>query len=140
MVRQAVLEDAEQLWLLNEQFNGSGNTSLESIQDSLLHNRQEVVVVAEQEGGLAGFVCVQIKRSFCYRECFGEITEVFVTERCRRRKLASRMIAFAEQICADRYAVDHFVLQTGKENLPGQALYRSLGYREEEELLMEKVL
>ena len=32
-------------------------------------NRREIVIVADGNGGrLAGFVCVQLKKSFCYDE------------------------------------------------------------------------
>ena len=42
-------------------------------------NRREVVIVADGNGGrLAGFVCVQLKKSFCYDEYMPEITEVYV--------------------------------------------------------------
>ena len=47
MIRLAITEDAEQLFLLNEQFNGKDET------------------VAEEGDILVGFVCIQIKKSFC---------------------------------------------------------------------------
>ena len=38
-----------------------------------------IVIVADGNGGrLAGFVCVQLKKSFCYDEYMPEITEVYV--------------------------------------------------------------
>ena len=47
MVRLAIYDDAEQLKQLNNEFNGLGDTTLEKIQESLLHNQQEFVVVEE---------------------------------------------------------------------------------------------
>lgn len=137
-VRLAAEQDAPQLLQLNERFNGKGETSLEEMRRSLLENRQEIVVVAEEEGVLTGFICLQIKKSCCYSEAAAEITEVFVSESCRRKGYAGRMLEFAEQYCMKQHALHHFELLTGKENLPAQALYRSLGYRIKDELLLEK--
>ena len=138
MVRQAVLADAEQLFILNEQFNGAGSASLENIKQSLLNNHQEVVVVAEEDGILAGFVCAQVKKSFCYNSRYAEISEVFVNEKYRRRKIASKMIRFIEEFCMQHYALHNFELQTGEDNLGAQALYRTLGYGTDHEILLRK--
>ena len=88
MVRLAGSADAEQLFVLNEQFNGKNCTTVENIRQSLSNNAQEVVAVAEEDGILAGFVCAQVKKSFCYKERYAEISEVFVNEAYRRRKIA----------------------------------------------------
>ena len=64
MIRIATINDAEQLFALNEAFNDPGETTLSHIQESLADNPQELVVVDEQEGALTGFVCVQLKKSF----------------------------------------------------------------------------
>lgn len=138
MVRQAVPADAEQLLVLNEQFNGTGSASFEHIKQSLLNNHQEVVVVAEEEGILAGFVCAQIKRSFCYDSRYAEISEVFVNEKYRRKKMASKMILFMEEYCMQHYEIRNFELQTGGDNLGAQALYRTLGYGSDHEILLRK--
>lgn len=140
MIRLARKEDAEQLLLLCNQFNGEGETSAAHIEQSLLQNQQEIAVVAEEDGVLAGFVCVQMKRSLCYHAISPEITEVFVCEAHRRKGLASKMIAFAETYCMEQSGVRRFELQTGEKNLGAQALYRSLGYYEENEILMEKAM
>jgi len=46
MVRIATVNDAEQLNILNVEFNCENEASIESIKDSLLNNKQEVVIVA----------------------------------------------------------------------------------------------
>ena len=79
MIRLASVGDAGELERLNAEFNGKGKTTEESIRASLLTNRREIVIVADGNGGrLAGFVCVQLKKSFCYDEYMPEITEVYV--------------------------------------------------------------
>ena len=88
----ASVGDAGELERLNAEFNGKGKTTEESIRASLLTNRREVVIVADGNGGrLAGFVCVQLKKSFCYDEYMPEITEVYVRPEYRGRGVAREM-------------------------------------------------
>lgn len=138
MIRLADVHDAEQLFELNEQFNGKDETTLKEIKQSLLNNQQEIVVVAEKNGILAGFVCVQIKKSFCYSDVYAEITEVFVSENYRRQKIASKMITFAERYCVDNFKLHSFEILTGERNFEAQALYKSLGYSINNEIYLSK--
>lgn len=86
MIRLASVDDAAELELLNAEFNGKGKTTEESIRASLLTNRREIVIVADGSGGrLAGFVCVQLKKSLCYEDFMPEITEVYVRPEYRGR-------------------------------------------------------
>ena len=138
MVRKACENDAKQLAELNNEFNGEGETPLENIKASLLNNRQEIVVVDEENGVLTGFVCIQLKKSFCYDEYMPEITEVYVRPAYRERGIAGRMISFAEEHCSKNYPLHKFELLTGTENLMAQRLYGKLGYRDDRELHMSK--
>ena len=137
-IRLATTADAEQLHILNENFNGKGETTLSNIQQSLTSNSQEIVIVAEENKILMGFVCVQLKKSFCYGDYQPEITEVFVTQSYRRRKIATKMIEFAESYCKQNYSLHKFELLTGKQNLEAQALYKGLGYSNDGELHLAK--
>lgn len=93
MIRLASVGDAGELERLNTEFNGKGKTTEESIRASLLTNRREIVIVADGDGGrLAGFVCVQLKKSFCYDEYMPEITEVYVRPEYRGRGVAREML------------------------------------------------
>ena len=56
MVRIATADDAEQLNILNIEFNGEGENDIENIRASLDNNRQEIVVVADEDGTLAGYL------------------------------------------------------------------------------------
>lgn len=49
MVRIATVNDAEQLNILNNEFNGEGDTSIDNIRNSLMNNKQEVVIVADED-------------------------------------------------------------------------------------------
>ena len=138
MTRLATHEDAEQLELLNNEFNGKGETSLENIRDSLLHNNREFVVVEQIDGKLVGFICVQLKKSFCYDEYMVEITEVYVKESHRRKGIAKNMIIFAEEYCKNNYPFHKIEILTGKKNTVAQIVYGQLGYKDDNEIHLVK--
>ena len=138
MVRKATVNDAEQLGVLNDEFNGAGETTLNNIRNSLMCNQQEVVIVDDENGVLTGFVCVQLKKSFCYDEYMPEITEVYVNPTYRKRGMASEMITFAEDYCTKNYPLHKYELLTGKENVIAQSLYGKLGYIDDKELHLSK--
>lgn len=137
-IRLATVNDAEQLDDLNNEFNGKGETSIKNIKDSLLNNQQEVVIVADDNGVLAGFVCIQLKKSFCYDEYMPEITEVYVKKEYRKRGIASAMIGFAEDFCNTKYPLHKFELLTGKNNYTAKSVYRKLGYKTDGEIHFSK--
>ena len=138
MVRIATAQDAEQLEVLNNEFNGEGETTLDSIRASLAGNKQEIVVVDEQSGELTGFICVQLKKSFCYDDYMPEITEVYVKPQYRRCGVARSMIAYAEEYCKSHYPLHKFELLTGADNDGAQIVYAKLGYCEDDELHLAK--
>lgn len=138
MVRIATAQDAEQLEILNNEFNGEGETTLDNIRASLADNKQEIVVVDEMNGELTGFVCVQLKKSFCYDEYMPEITEVYVKPQYRRCGVARTMIAYAEEYCKSHYPLHKFELLTGAENDVARIAYAKLGYCEDAELHLAK--
>ena len=138
MVRKATVKDAEQLGVLNDEFNGAGETTLDNIRNSLKYNQQEVVIVDDENGVLTGFVCVQLKKSFCYDAYMPEITEVYVRPAYRKKGVASEMIAFAEDYCIKNYPLHKYELLTGTENIIAQFLYNRLGYTDDGELHLSK--
>ena len=138
MVRIATAQDAEQLEILNKEFNGDGETSLDNIRASLAANKQEVIVVDEQNGELTGFVCVQVKKSFCYDDYMPEITEVYVKPKYRRNGVATAMITYAEEYCKSHFSLHKFELLTGVENDVARIAYAKLGYCEDAELHLAK--
>ena len=138
MVRIATVQDAAQLEILNNEFNGEGETTLENIRASLAGNKQEIVVVDETDGELTGFVCVLLKKSFCYDDYMPEITEVYVKPHYRRNGIARAMITYAEEYCIKRFPLHKFELLTGDENDGAQIVYAKLGYSEDGELHLAK--
>ena len=138
MVRIATVRDAEQLSVLNDEFNGKDETTIDNIRNSIINNKQEVVIVADENGMLVGFVCVQLKKSFCYNEYMPEITEVYVAPTYRKKGIASEMITFAENYCTKNYPLHKYELLTGKKNIFAQSVYSKLGYIDDDELHLSK--
>lgn len=138
MIRLATVNDAEQLEVLNSEFNGKGEATLQNIKDSLLKNQQEVVIVADENGLLMGFLCIQLKKSFCYDEYMPEITEVYVKVEYRKRSIASTMITFAEDYCRKKYPFHKYEILTGKNNFIAQLVYKKLGYKDDGEIHLSK--
>ncbi len=138
MIRIATVDDAEQLSVLNDEFNGEGETCIDNITNSLINNKQEVVIVADENDMLVGFVCVQLKKSFCYDDYMPEITEVYVQPTYRKRGVASEMITFAESYCSKNYPLHKYELLTGKQNFVAQSVYKKLGYVDDNELHLSK--
>lgn len=138
MIRLANVNDAEQLDALNCEFNGKGETTLENSVNSLKDNHHEIVVVAEENGLLVGFICVQMKKSFCYGDFMPEITEVYVKAEHRKKGIARAMIGFAESYCSRNFPLHKFEILTGQENLTAQLVYHKLGYVDDGEIHLSK--
>lgn len=138
MVRIAAAKDVVQLGILNDEFNGKDKTTIDHIRNSIVNNKQEVVIVVDENEVLTGFVCVQLKKSFCYDEYMPEITEVYVNPAYRRKGIATEMIAFAEDYCTRNYPLHKYELLTGKNNMIAQSVYGKLGYRDDGELHLSK--
>ena len=135
--RRAQLSDAAELHILNELFNGTGSNSLSNIAETLGTNDLEIICVAADFNRLVGFCCSQMCKSFCYPENYAEITELFVLDEYRRRGIGRRLLRFMEQLLIERGA-RHFHILTNKNNTTAQALYRSCGYNETAEMLLDK--
>lgn len=138
MIRLANADDACQLEILNNGFNGVGETTLEGIKRSLLNNKQEIVVVAEDKGQLVGFVCVQLKKSFCYDDYMPEITEAYVKPDYRKQGIATRMFKFAEEKLKAEIPFHRIELLTGKSNFTARKFYGKLGYKNDGEVHLSK--
>ncbi len=140
IIRTAKVEDAGQLELLNAEFNGAGKTTLENIKASLEFNKGEIVIVAEEAGVLNGFLCLQLKKSFCYDAYMPEISEVYVRHEQRKKGIASSMIAFAENLCMGSYPSKEISVITGAANSVAQTVYERIGFRDVGEKHLSKVL
>lgn len=135
-IRLAQASDAEELKKLNDLFNGEDSGTVGEIEKSLAENTQEIVCVAAKVDGntnmILGFCCGQIISSMCYSILYGDITEFFVIEEGRQQDVEKQLIEFIEMEF-DKRSVNHLHHFIGKDNLPAQKLYHSLGYADTSE-------
>lgn len=137
VIRRAGKQDAKALFILNEEFNGIGCTSIEWLTESLKNNTQEVVFIAEADGCPAGFCCVQLFQSMCYSSNYAEITELFVEQAYRRAGIAAALMQTVENYFRDDN-IGGFQLFTGGDNDAAQAFYEKSGYRKTDEMMYRK--
>jgi ribosomal protein S18 acetylase RimI-like enzyme len=135
-VRLAQMSDAAEIKRLNDLFNGEGSNTVETIEKSLEANHGEIVCVALESENNAnkfiGFCCGQIVNSVCYSFPYGDITEFFITEECRRQDAGKKLIKFIESEF-DKRGVNHLHHLTGGNNTTVLTLFHSLGYRDSTE-------
>lgn len=131
----ATIDDARDLFVLNEEFNGVGNT-MEHIEESLITNENEIVCIARKGEEPVGFICGQIIRSICDTNK-GEITELYVREQYRRRGIGRRLIEELETVFIAR-EVTAVRLETGRDNIGAQTLYKECGYGDSGEMSFNK--
>lgn len=98
----------------------------------------ETVILAKVDDEAVGFALVRVVPSVLYATPHAELTELYVLEEYRQRGIASDLIAFAEQVAAQKGARS-ILVQTGDDNIPALSLYRKHGY-EEYDLTLRKVI
>lgn len=137
IIRKAVKSDASDLLVLNEKFNGPGDITVDQIEHSLENNDREEVFVAEQDGFLVGFCCVQVFKSFCYDVNYAEITEIYIDDRYQHQGIGTMMFKFIEQYF-EKVNITGFQLFTGGENYQAQSFYEKIGYKKTSEIMYRK--
>jgi len=126
-VRTATPADAEALARMNREFNGV-RTPVEWIRRALSRRTsREVTVIAEVGCEPAGFACLQVAHSWCYRDPVAEITEVYVAPSHRRQGIGAMLVrALLAQARARK--IHEVTVQTGGRNRAGRRLYESLDF------------
>ena len=73
----------------------------------------------------------------CYPIVYAEITELFVMQEYRRQGIGRQLMEFMANYLTQQ-GVSHFHVLTFKNNTVAQALYRSLGFADTSEILLDK--
>ena len=135
-IKRADMTDVIALHGLCLEFNGDFTTE-ELIADSLLNNRQEMVLVAYEDEFPVGFLCGQIRRSMCYEALHGEVAELYIREEYRRRGIAKKLVELIE---FEFKKHDVFIIDivTSLDNHTAQAFYSSCGYTRKTRLIYRK--
>lgn len=137
-VRQATINDAEALVRLNFKFNGGEKRPVSEIVESLKSNN-ELIAVATILDEVIGFGCAQSFKSFCYKDAYGEITEMYVEESARRKGVASSLISFLENHLHLR-GVHTIKILTGRDNKAAISTYKLSNYVVDDEVMLKKKL
>ena len=98
--------------------------------EQLKDNTNVVVLVAESEGTVVGYVYAGLEPISWkdLRDACGFIHDIFVDERGRRSGVAMALVEAAMQWLKAQGA-PRVVLQTAESNLPAQRLFARLGFR-----------
>ncbi|MDD6262175.1 MAG: N-acetyltransferase [Clostridiales bacterium] len=136
-IRKAIPSDAFCLRELNEKFNGISGITVKQIEHSIECNDREEVFVAEKNGALVGFCCVQVFKSFCYAVNYADITEIYIDDSCRRQGIGAMMLGYIERHF-EKVNIKSFQLFTGGGNYAAQSFYEKLGYKKTSEIMYRK--
>jgi ribosomal protein S18 acetylase RimI-like enzyme len=137
-VRVAIATDAIELARLNAAFNG-GEEPPGALADRLADpERTETALLAEIAGHVVGFAGLRISPGLFYAEPRAELTELYVEPGYRRRGVGRALTIHAEQMARAAGATELFVL-TGFDNVEAQALYRELGFLDQELALRKEL-
>lgn len=134
-IRLATAADAPALARLNAEFNDV-QLSPECMAEQLARcSGVESALIAYNDDQAIGFACLRLLPWLCYNVMHAELTELFVVETFRRRGVASALVARAEQLAREAGAAELRIL-TGRDNAAAQAFYQTLGYANEDEMLL----
>ena len=128
IIREAQTHDIPDLFKMNNELNGAGWSTVESMKESLQKNENELIFVAVYDHKAIGFICGQLYSSICYANSLQcEITELFVREEYRRKGIAAMLIKHLE-LEFIKNNVHEIIVKTGKNNFNAQKLYEKCGY------------
>jgi GNAT superfamily N-acetyltransferase len=137
-IRDILPTDAVQLGPLNVAFNGAeGTRGSEHLWSGKGQN--EIVLVAEVEGELVGFACLQIMHSVCYRRTWTELTEIYVHPGGRRQGVGRALMQEAEKRAREHNS-GQIHLRTNIKNQMAHALYVECGFQQSEDVVFVKRL
>ena len=136
-IRLAKISDAPELERINDLFYGEGSNDAGAIEKSLKRNVNEIVCVADDGNRLAGYCCGQIIGTMCRPYKYGDVTALYVMEEYRRQGIGRRLLASIEK-AFHKHDVSHLHISTGSENQIAKALYRSSGFEDTSEIVLDK--
>lgn len=126
-VRQATPEDAAELAVLLDRFDGAGATPAQVAARMQTCAHVLTTYVAGVEGAMAGFACLRLVPHLQGDAPYAELTDLYVDPPFRRRGAARALMARVEDEAQAAGATEVVVI-TGGENDPAQAAYRRQGY------------
>jgi N-acetylglutamate synthase-like GNAT family acetyltransferase len=125
-VREAVKSDVQRLAGLNQAFNGVTRSSEDIGRVLEAEGSHETILVAEDEGEVVGFACLQTLDSFCYAAPWTEITELYVVPASRRSGAGTGLVDEAIRRAAE-IGASEVLVRTNIENEAAKCLFAQRG-------------
>ena len=139
IIREAQNHDIPDLLKLNNELNGVGLSTVESMKESLENNKNEIIFVAVCDNEVAGFICGQLYSSICYSNSKeGEITELMIDENYRRKGIATMLINRMELEFTKNNVLE-ITVKTGIKNFNAQKLYEKCGYEHKRKAYLKNI-
>ena len=134
-IRIATADDVNDLFELNSLF---GNiTTIEIMRKALVENELEIACIAYKDNTVVGYCSGFVVKSMCYSENRADIEALYVKEKYRGQGIGKALILFLEKAFFER-GIYHFHNSTYSNNSKALALYKSIGYVNDGEILLDK--
>jgi GNAT superfamily N-acetyltransferase len=129
IVRLAEVSDAEELALMNSEFNDV--KALPQLFRAVLStpDATETIFVALSDQVLVGFLCLQVLRSACYEKPTVEVTELYVRPSARRNGVAGAMLQHALQ-WSSSCGASEAIVRTNVGNTAARNAFTRWGFAE----------
>ena len=124
MIRKAVLQDIDALVALESRSFDTDRLSRRSFRH-LLTKAHAVTLVAEEEGGIAGYVTVLFNAG----TSLSRLYSIAVDAACKGKGIGQALVTAAEQAALEEECVV-MRLEVRRDNSASLAMFRKLGYRE----------
>jgi len=126
-VRQATPDDAPELAVMLDRFDGIGAIPEQVAARMLACQRVLTTFLGEMDGQPVGFACLRLVPHIQGDEPYAELTDIYVDVPFRRLGVARALIARVEE-AAQAAGASEAVIITGFDNEDAQAAYRAVGY------------
>lgn len=126
-VRQATPDDATELAVLLDRFDGAGATPAQVAARMQACAQVLTTYVAEVEGQMAGFACLRLVPHLQGDAPYAELTDLYVDPPYRRRGVARALLTEVEEVALAAGAGEIVVI-TGFDNDGAQDAYHAQGY------------
>lgn len=120
ILRQAVLQDAKKLFVLEQELFEPQNYPL-SYSSFVYHVKNNLLFLAQEEGEIVGYILVLIKRKI------PKIYSLGISKNHRKKGIGAKLLVHAvEQLRAKEFS--SLVLEVRTDNTPAQELYKKFGF------------
>ncbi|WP_027384619.1 GNAT family N-acetyltransferase [Epilithonimonas caeni] len=137
-IRKATSEDLMQLSQLFDEYRmfyhkTSDLSGAQQFLSERLEKKDSEIFVAEDEGKLVGFVQLYPLFSSTRMKRYWLLNDLYVNSNSRGKGFSKVLIEQAKELCRTSNACGMY-LETGKENLIGNQLYPSAGFKKYDEV------